>query len=102
MNEWIEGNNKGLMDQFPNMKIDSLDAKYDNISEKSGITGKYKSLLYEYSDNRKEVMLIIECEFSIITLVFSSDSQKDYKKNIDSFISLCNSFMFISSKVEIE
>jgi hypothetical protein len=99
LDSWIAGNNQEVREQFDNMQIGALDLQLDNLKEDGFLTGKYKVLTYDYPDKRKEVLLIIECKFSIITVVISADNSHICDAYLDDFTALAKSLKIMNAEL---
>jgi hypothetical protein len=102
LNLWIEGNNTGLKNDIPEVKIEPLDFKFENLKADNFLTGNYKAVTYIYPDSRKEVLLAIESKTSIFTAVLSTKDALEFSKYLNSFKELVNSLKIQSAHVKIE
>ncbi len=102
LNLWIEGNNSGLKNDIPDVKIEQLDLKFQNIKADNFLTGNYKIVSYIYPDLRKEALLVIESKTSIFTAVLSAKDKIEFDKYLDSFKELVNSLKIQSAQVKQE
>ena len=100
LEDWIEGNNKDVLNSQDSVKIDSLKIEFKNLKKDDYLTGRYKTITYEYKDKRKEVLLIIECKNTIATIVFSASDTIEFDKFIVSFKELSNSVKILGTTLK--
>ncbi len=98
INPWIDHNIELLKEKNPNVKVDSLFNKFDNLIKDKYLSGRYRMITYRFPDKRKEAQLVIETKNTIITATLSAENRCDfrrqfkvYKKFIQS-IKISNSF----------
>ena len=99
---WIKGNNDYVSKQFKGVKIDSLDLKFDNIKTGDYTTGNYIVITYTYTDGKKEVLLIVECVFTIVTAVLSAKDQAEFDLFLPSFVELSKSLKISGATLKVE
>lgn len=102
LNEWIEGNDASLKNELPDIQIQSLDFKFDNLKQDNFLTGKYKIIIYLYPNGKKEALLVIESKTSIFTAVLSAKDSTEFNSYLDSFKELVNSLDIKSAKMKEE
>lgn len=102
LNEWIDANTTYLKETSKDVVDDSLSITFDNIKNNGYLTGRYKTISYTYSDGRKEVLLIIECNYSIVTVVISTKNEQSLEKNLSSFKQFAQSIKILETTVEKE
>ena len=100
LEDWIEGNNKDVLISSDSVKIDTLNIEFSNIKKDDYLTGRYKTITYQYKDNRKEVLLIIECKNTIATVVLSAGDNLEFDKRFTSFKELSNSFRILGTTMK--
>lgn len=96
MTAWIKAENDYLLSEHPDLVIDSLNLTLDNIVRDDYLTGNYKILTYEYITGRQEVMLVVECEFTIVTAVLSTEKSMTHHF-LPAFIELYKSIKIMGS-----
>lgn len=102
LDEWIDGNNKYLIENEKGVKIGSLDLKFENIKKDNYSNGNYKIVTYEYENKRKECLLIIECKNTIVTVVLSTSSDLEFNKYLKSFEEIAKSTKILGTKLRVE
>ncbi|MBF4473310.1 hypothetical protein [Flavobacterium sp. HJJ] len=102
LDEWIDGNNKYLIENEKGVKIGSLDLKFENIKKDNYVNGNYKIVTYEYKNKRKECLLIIECINTIVTVVLSTDNDLEFKKYIKSFEEIVKSTKILGTTLKVQ
>jgi hypothetical protein len=102
LNGWIEGNNNYIAEKFKNVKIGVSTHLFDNIKVDDYLTGNYKTITYEYPNNRNEVILVIECKTSIITVVLSTKDTAELTEFLPSFIELSKSIRILGTTLKQE
>jgi len=93
---WINAENDYLLSEHPDLVIDTLNLTLDNIFPDDYSTGNYKILTYEYISGRQEVMLVVECESTIVTAVLSTE-KSTMPHFSPAFIELCKSIKIMGS-----
>ncbi|MCV2487475.1 hypothetical protein OD917_21250 [Flavobacterium sp. SH_e] len=91
LNLWIQGNNDGLKDQIPEIKINEFDINFENFKKDNFLTGRYRAVKYIYPDFKEEVLLVIETQTTIVTAVLSAKDNDEFIKYLNSFKELVNS-----------
>lgn len=99
MDLWIEGNNSGLKNDIPKIKISELNLKFENLKSGDFLTGRYKPVSYIYPDSKEEVLLVIESKTTIITAVLSAKDSTEFNKYLTSFKELVNSLKINAANV---
>ncbi|SNR69535.1 hypothetical protein SAMN04487979_11717 [Flavobacterium sp. ov086] len=102
LNLWIEGNNSELKKDIPDVKIEQLDLKFENIKADNFLTGNYKTVCYTYPGIKKEALLVIESKTTIFTAVLSAKDTAEFDKYLGSFKELVNSLKMQSANVKQE
>ncbi len=102
LNAWIKGNNDYISDKFREVKIDTLNQKFDNIKSDDYLTGNYMTITYEYPNGRNEVILIIECKNTIVTAVLSTEDKVEFKELFPSFIELSKTIKILGTTLKEE
>ncbi len=59
INGWLKGDNDDMLIKYPGLKIDSLPIILTNIQKTDYLTGRYKTITYEYPDLHKVAMLVV-------------------------------------------
>ncbi len=99
---WIDGNNSYISDNFKGVKIDTLNQKFDNIQANDYLTGNYRTITYDYPNDRNEVILVIECKNTIVTAVLSTRNKTELKELLPSFIELAKTLKILGTTLEQE
>lgn len=102
LNGWIKGDSDDMINKHPGLKVDSLPLNISNIKKGGYMTGRYKIVVYRYPDLHNEVMLVIECKNSIVTVVMSAVDNKEFDKNLFAFKELIKTINVMSGTVKIE
>ena len=102
LNGWIEGNTKYLIENNKGLKVDSLNLTFENLKKNDYLTGRYKTITYEYEDKRKEVLLIIECKNTIVTCVLSGVNDQEYQKYLFALTDLGKSLRVLGTTIKSE
>lgn len=102
LNEWIDGNNKYLIESEKGIKIGNLDLTFENIKKDNYSTGKYKIVTYEYENKRKECLLIIECKNTIVTVVMSTSNDLEFNKYLKSFEEISQSTKILGTTLKVQ
>jgi len=102
LNGWIEGNTKYLIENNKGLKVDSLNLTFENLKKNDYLTGRYKTITYEYEDKRKEVLLIIECKNTIVTCVLSGVNDQEYQKYLSALTDLGKSLRVLGTTIKSE
>ncbi|WP_316840009.1 hypothetical protein [Pedobacter gandavensis] len=102
INGWINGNTQTVVNNYKDVKVDSLHLQFENLKENEHLTGRYKTITYEYPNKRKEVLLIAESKHTIIVCVFSAENDVVYKKHFSSFIELAKSLTVAGTSLKIK
>ena len=102
INGWLKGDNDDMLSKHPGLKIDSLPIILTNIKKTDYLTGRYKTITYEYPDLHKEAMLVIECKNTIVTVVLSASNSNEFDKYLPSFKKLAQTVKILKANVKIE
>lgn len=102
LDEWIDGNNKYLIENEEGVKIGSLDLKFENIKKDNYSNGNYKIVTYEYENKRKECLLIIECKNTIVAVVLSTSSDLEFNKYLKSFEEIAKSTKILGTALQVQ
>ena len=102
LNGWIEGTTKHLIENNKGLKVDSLNLQFENLKKDDYLTGRYKTIVYEYEDKRKEVLLLVECKNTIVTCVLSAVNDQEYQKHIRVITDLGKSLRVLGTKIKLE
>jgi hypothetical protein len=100
LDEWIDGNNKYLIETEKGIKIKNLDLKFENIKKDNYSNGNYRIVTYEYENKRKECLLIVECQNTIVTVVLSTDSDLEFNKYLKSFEEIAKSTKILGTTLK--
>jgi hypothetical protein len=100
--EWIEANNISMVEAFPDIKIDSLNLKFDNIVNEGYLTGNYTIVTYEYPNKKKEALLAIECRNTIATVVLAAKDAAEFDSYLNAFIELVESLKILNTVLKEE
>ena len=99
---WVKGNNEYILDKFRGVKIDTLNQKFDNIKTNNYLTGNYLNITYEYPAGKHEVILVIECKYTIVTAVLSTKDKEELNSLLPSFIELSKSLKVLGTTLKDE
>ena len=99
LNLWIEGNNSGLKNDIPEIKIGELNLSFENLKQDNFLTGRYKIVSYIYPNSKEEALLVIESKTTIITAVLAAKDHTEFEKYLNSFKELVNSLKMNAAKV---
>lgn len=91
--DWISVNNGYLEKEQEGIKIIKTKVSFSNLKKGNYATGKYEAVTYEYLNERKEIILAVECEESIITVVLSAKNAVEFKKLYPAFKQLTKSLI---------
>jgi len=100
MEQWIDGNNDYMKQNFPGIKIDTLKLIFPNIKKDDYTTGRYNVVTYLYPDGKKEALLIIECRHTIATVVMSSANESEFEKYLPSFKEIGSSVKILGTRLK--
>ena len=99
LNLWIEGNNSGLKNDIPEIKIGELNLSFENLKQDNFLTGRYKIVSYIYPNSKEEALLVIESKTTIITAVLAAKDHTEFDKYLNSFKELVSSLKMNAAKV---
>ena len=102
LNGWTDSNTRDIIDNFTDVKVDSINLLFKNLNKDNYLTGRYKVMTYEYKGKRKEALLIIECQNTIATVVLSAKDNSEFERLLSAFISIANSFKILGSTLKVE
>jgi len=102
LNGWVKGNNDYIAEKFKGVKIDTLKLKFDNIKAEDYSTGNYMSISYQYPNGRNEVILVIECKYTIVTTVLSTKDRAELNSLLPSFIELSKTLKILGTILKQE
>ena len=102
LSSWVKGNNDYILDNFKDVKIDTLSQKFENIKAGDYLTGKYLIITYEYLNERSEVILVIECQSTIVTAVLSTKDKTELIELLPSFIQMSKSLKILGTALKQE
>lgn len=97
--KWMASNTAALQKAVAGVKATELDMKFDNITTAGYTTGRYKVVSYEYANNRKEILLAIECEHTIVTVSYAVADGALFDKYIPAFKSLVSTLVIAGAEV---
>lgn len=101
VDKWMEANTAALENAIKGVKATELDMKFDNIKAAGYTTGRYKVVSYEYPNNRKEILLAIECKNTIVTVSYAVQDGTLFDKYIPSFKSLVSTLVIAGAEVTV-
>lgn len=102
LNEWIKGNNNYISDNFKDVKIDTIKLQMDNIKADDYLTGNYSTVTYAYPNGRNEIILVIECKYTIVTAVLSVKDKTELNLLLPSFKELAKSLKILGTTLKKE
>ncbi len=100
LNGWIDGNNNYILDEFKDVEIDTLNQKFENLKANGYTTGNYRTISYVYPNGRNEVILVIECNNTIVTAVLSTKDKSESKELLPSFLELSKSLKILGTTLK--
>ena len=98
--DWVAANNEYLLKKMPEVKIKSTKVKFSNLKRNGYLTGKYEAVTYAYPNDRKEIILAIECEKTIVSVVLSAKDATEFKKLYKDFKELVKSLRITEAEVD--
>ncbi len=102
LNGWIKGDNDDMAGKHPGIKIDSLPISFDNIKKSDFVTGRYKIITYDYTDQHKEAILVVECKNTIVTAALSASTHYEFEKYLPAFEELAQTLSILGATVKID
>lgn len=101
LNGWIEGNTNYLKTVAKGVVVSDLPITFED-KKQDYLTGRSKTITYEYEDGRKEALLIIECKNTIVTVVLSVDKTILFDQYLPAFKALIATLKISNATVKTD